>query len=187
MPSAQLHELDAAGELGATYEIAGPSLGRRPFFSSAGWFNMRSARTTALLVSSVLCGCYTYRPLISPEPVAGTRVSAELTSEGSQDLSGKIGPAVEHVEGEVLRVDSAGVELSVLQVEGFKGNQSDWSGEPVLLPRTSVAGWQQRRLSVGGTGFVGGLVLGGVYAVYRLLGGPGIFQGGGRGGGGSGQ
>jgi hypothetical protein len=145
---------------------------------------MRSARTAALLVSSVLCGCYTYRPLVTPEPVPGTRVSAELTNEGSQDLSGKIGPSVEHVEGEVLRVDSAGIELAVLQVEGFRGVQSDWRGEPVLIPRTAVAGWQQRRLSVGGTGFVGGLVLGGVYAMYRLLGGPGIFQGG-RGGGGT--
>jgi hypothetical protein len=133
------------------------------------------------------CGCYTYRPLASPEPVAGTRVSAELTQEGSQDLSGQIGPEVEHVEGDVLRVDSAGIQLSVLQVEGFRGIESDWNGEPVLIPRTAVAGWQQRRLSVGGTGFVGGLVLGGMYAMYRLLGGPGIFEGGRGGVGGSSQ
>jgi hypothetical protein len=144
---------------------------------------MRSIGAAALVLSSMLCGCYTYRPLISPEPVAGTRVSAELTAKGSQDLTGEIGPAIEHVEGEVLRVDSAGIEMSVLQVEGFKGIQSDWNGEPVVIPRTAVAGWQQRRLSVGGTGFVGGLALGGLYAVYRLLGGPGIFQGGGGGGG----
>jgi hypothetical protein len=142
-----------------------------------------STGTTALVFSALLCGCYTYRPLVSPEPVAGTRVSAALTAQGSQDLTGEIGPAVEHVEGEVLRVDSAGIEMSVLQVEGFKGIQSDWNGEPVLIPRTAVAGWQQRRLSVGGTGFLGGLALGGLYAVYRLLGGPGIFQGGGGGGG----
>jgi hypothetical protein len=132
-----------------------------------------------------LCGCYTYRPLTSPEPLAGTRVSAELTPDGSRDLSGQIGPAVEHVEGQVLRVDSAGIQLSVLQVEGFRGIQSDWNGEPVLIPRTAVAGWQQRRLSVGGTGFVGGLVMGGMYAMYRLLGGPQLFEGGRGGGGGS--
>jgi hypothetical protein len=148
---------------------------------------MRSAGTVALLFGSVLCGCYTYRPLVPPNPVAGTRVSAELTTQGSQDLSGQIGPAVEHVEGEVLRTDSAGIELSVLQVEGFRGIQSDWNGEPVVIPRTAVAGWQQRRLSVGGTGFVGGLVAGGLYAMYRLLGGAGIFQGGRGGSGGAGQ
>jgi hypothetical protein len=115
--------------------------------------------------------------------VAGTRVSAQLTQEGSRDLSGEIGPAVEHVEGDVLRVDSAGIQLSVRQVEGFRGIESDWNGEPVVIPRTAVAGWQQRRLSVGGTGFVGGLVVGGLYAIYRLLGGPGVFQGSGGGGG----
>ena len=148
---------------------------------------MRSVGTVAVLFSSALCGCYTYRPLATPEPAAGTRVSAELTQQGSRDLSGEIGPAVEHVEGEVLRVDSTGVELSVRQVEGFRGIQSDWNGEPVVIPRTAVAGWQQRRLSVGGTGFVSGLVLGGLYAMYRLLGGAGLFQGGGRGGSGSSQ
>ena len=148
---------------------------------------MRSTSPIVTLLVFALCGCYTYRPLVSPDPVAGTRVSAQLTGEGSRDLSGKVGPEVEHVEGEVLRVDSAGIQLSVRQVEGFRGIESDWNGEPVVIPRTAVAGWQQRRLSLGGTGFVGGLVLGGVYAMYRLLGGPGIFQGGGRGGGGASQ
>lgn len=146
---------------------------------------MRSAWSGTILFVASLCGCYTYRPLVLPEPVPGTRVSAQLTQQGSRELSGEIGPAVEHVEGQVLRVDSAGIELAVLQVEGFKGIQSDWNGEPVVIPRAAVAGWQQRRLSVGGTGFVGGLVLGGVYAMYRLLGGPGIFQGGRGGGGGT--
>jgi hypothetical protein len=149
--------------------------------------HMRFAYIAAAVFGFALCGCYTYRPLVPPEPVAGTRVSADLTEEGSRNLSGEIGPAVEHVEGQVLRVDSAGIQLSVLQVEGFKGIQSDWNGEPVVIPRTAVAGWQQRRLSVGGTGFVGGLVLGGLYAMYRLLGGAGIFQGGRGGGGGSSQ
>ncbi|MEA2712058.1 MAG: hypothetical protein QOK27_19 [Gemmatimonadales bacterium] len=148
---------------------------------------MRSTSPIVTLLLFAVCGCYTYRPLITPEPVPGTRVSAQLTAEGSRDLSGQVGPAVEHVEGNVLRVDSAGIQLSVRQVEGFRGIENDWNGEPVLIPRTAVAGWQQRRLSLGGTGFVGGLVLGGVYAMYRLLGGPGLFQGGRGGGGGSGQ
>jgi hypothetical protein len=142
---------------------------------------MTSSFTVVVLAVWVLAGCYTYRPLATPEPVPGTRVSAELTDDGSRALSGEIGPAVEHVEGEVMGVDSAGVELSVLQVEGFRGFQSDWKGEHVRLPRQTVAGWQQRKLSVAGTGFFGGLVVGGIYAMYRLLGGPGLFEGG-RGG-----
>jgi hypothetical protein len=145
---------------------------------------MKSAGASLTLIVTLVTGCYTYRALPSLEPVTGTRVSAELTDEGARELSGNIGPAVEHIEGQVLRVDSATIELAVLQVEGIRGWQSDWNGERVAIPRKAVAGLQQRRFSLGGTGFVGGLVAGGVYALYRLLGGPGIFEGGGRGSGG---
>lgn len=146
----------------------------------------RPAVTALLVAIPVALGCYTYRPLTTPEPKAGTRVSVELTDEGSRALSGKIGPAVEHVEGEVMRLDTNSVELAVLQVQGVQGWQSDWNGERVSIPRRAVLGWQQRRLSVGGTGFLGGLVAGGMYAIYRLLGGPGLFEGG-RGGSGGGS
>lgn len=136
-------------------------------------------RSLSCIIVALVSGCYTYRPLPTAEPVPGSRVSAELTDEGARELSGTIGPAVGHVEGEVLRVDSSTIELSVLQVESMRGWQTDWSGESVRIPRTAVAGMQQRRFSLGGTGFVGGVVAGGVYAIYRLLGGPGIFEGGG--------
>jgi hypothetical protein len=132
-------------------------------------------------------GCYTYRPLGTAQPVPGTRVSAELTDDGTRELSGRVGPEVEHIEGEVLAVDSAGVHMAVSQIETTRGIQSDWRGEGVTIPRTAVSGWQQRRLSVGGTGFVGGLVAGGLYAMYRLLGGPGVVDGRGGGSGGGGH
>lgn len=145
----------------------------------------RPAFTALFVALPFAWGCYTYRPLTTPEPQAGTRVSLELTEEGSQDLSGKIGPAVEHLEGEVLRLDTNVVELAVRQVQGVQGWQSDWNGERVSIPRRAVVGWQQRKLSVGGTGFLGGLVAGGMYAIYRLLGGPGLFEGGRGGSGGA--
>lgn len=129
----------------------------------------------------LLTGCYTYRPLSTAAPSPGSRVSVELTDDGSRNLSGKVGPDVEHVEGEVMAVDTGAVSLSVLQVETTRGFQSDWKGENVTIPRSAVSGWQQRRLSVGGTSFLGGLVVGGLYAAYRLLGGPGSVEG--RGGG----
>jgi hypothetical protein len=143
--------------------------------------------TLTLIVIALVSGCYTYRPLANAEPETGTRISAELTDEGARELSGTIGPGIEHVEGEVLSVDSTAIKLSVRQVQAVLGWQTDWSGEPVTIPRTAVAGLQERRLSVGGTGFVSGVVIGGVYAVYRLLGGTAIFEGGGRSGSGQSQ
>ena len=126
----------------------------------------------------LLAGCYTYRPLATPAPPPGQRVSAQLTTEGSRDLTGQIGPEVLHVEGEVVSADSTGFDLEVLEIESYRGIRSDWHGEHVRLPRPAVAGLQVRRLSVGGTTLLGGVLAGGLYAVYRILGGATLFEGG---------
>jgi hypothetical protein len=92
-------------------------------------------------------------------------------------LAGQIGPDVLHVEGEVVEADSAGLELVVREVESSRGIRSGWQGEQVRIPREAVAGMQERRLSVGGTGLMGGVMAAGLYAIYRVLGGPGLFEG----------
>ncbi len=130
-----------------------------------------------LSVALALTACYTYRPLTTPEPVAGSRVSAQLTGAGSQELAGEIGPDVLHVEGKVLHVDSTGLDLEVREIESYRGIRSDWNGEQVRLPRVAVAGIQERKLSPGGTGIMGGAIVAGLYAIYRVLGGPGLFEG----------
>jgi hypothetical protein len=125
----------------------------------------------------LLAGCYTYRPLANTAPPPGQRVSAQLTTEGSRDLTGQIGPEVLHVEGQVVRADSAGLDLDVLEIESVRGIRSTWHGEHVRLPREAVAGLQERRLSIGGTTLLGGVVVGGLYAMYQLLGGESLFEG----------
>jgi hypothetical protein len=131
-----------------------------------------------LATAFLLAGCYTYRPLADPAPPPGQRVSAQLTTEGSRELTGQIGPEVLHVEGQVVSADSTGLDLEVLEIESYRGIRSDWHGEHVKLPRQALAGLQERRLSVGGTTLLGGVLAGGLYAVYRLLGGGGLFEGG---------
>jgi hypothetical protein len=130
----------------------------------------------------LLSGCYTYRPLATSQPEPGTRVSAELTDDGARQLSGQLGPQVEHVEGDVLVVDSNGVQLAVRQVQTNRGNQVDWSGEKVIIPNVAVSGWQRHQLSVGGTGVMGGLLVGVLYGMYQLFGGEGGIEGTGSGG-----
>lgn len=125
-----------------------------------------------------LSACYTYRPLATPEPSPGDRVSAQLTSEGSRELAPKIGPEVLHVEGEVLDADSIGLNLQVREIESYRGIRSGWNGERLHVPRQAVAGMQQRKLSVGGTGLLVGVLTVGFYAAYRALGGDDIFTGG---------
>jgi hypothetical protein len=132
----------------------------------------------ALVGMLALSACYTYRPLATPEPSPGDRVSAQLTTEGSRELAGQIGPEVLHVEGEVLEVDSVGLSLQVREIESYRGIRSGWAGERLRVPRQAVAGMQQRKLSVGGTGLLAGVLTVGLYAAYRVLGGPGLFEGG---------
>jgi hypothetical protein len=126
----------------------------------------------------LLAACYTYRPLTTTNPSPGDRISAQLTTEGSRELAGQVGPEVLHVEGEVLQADSSGLNLEVREIESYRGIRSDWHGERLRLPREAVAGLQQRRLSVGGTTMMAGVLTAGLYAVYRILGGPGLFEGG---------
>ena len=144
---------------------------------------MYRASVVALVV---LAACYTYRPLAGPTPSPGQRVSAQLTTEGSRDLTGEIGPEVLHVEGDVLSSDSSGMNLEVREIESFRGFRSDWHGEHLRLPRQAVAGLQERKLSIGGTTLLSGALVGGLYVMYKLLGGAGMFEGpnsqGGRGG-----
>lgn len=130
-----------------------------------------------LIAALVLAACYTYRPIATAEPAAGTQVSAQLTGTGSQELASQVGPDVLHLEGKVLHADSTGLDLEVREIESFRGIRSDWNGEQVRLPRVAVAGIQERKLSPGGTGIMSGVIVAGLYAVYRVLGGPGIFEG----------
>jgi hypothetical protein len=136
---------------------------------------------------TLLAACYTYRPLPTPTPEPGQRVSAQLTTDGSRDLTGQIGPEVLHVEGNVVEADSSGMDMDVLEIESYRGFRSDWHGERLRLPREAVAGMQQRRLSVGGTGLMAGVLAAGLYAVYRVLGGGDSSTGGNGQGGGQGR
>jgi hypothetical protein len=139
---------------------------------------MSSPRWTFAPLLAATAACYTYRPLDTPEPEIGSRVSAQLTDQGSVDLGTLIGYGVVHVEGDVLRTDTAAIQLAVVQVENNRGLQQDWRREPVELPLRAVAGFQQRRLSIGGTSLMGGVIAGGLYALYQLLGGGSVIQGG---------
>jgi hypothetical protein len=130
-----------------------------------------------LSAAVALSACYTYRPLAAPAPEPGTRISAQLTGAGSEELTGQIGPDVLHVEGKVLQADSSGLDLEVREIESYRGIRSDWNGEQVHLPHVAVVGIQERKLSPGGTGVMGGVLVAGLYAIYRVLGGAGLFEG----------
>lgn len=135
------------------------------------------SRSAAALVLAAGLGCYTYRPMPSPQLPVGARVSVQLTDDGARELGGMIGPNIEHVEGDLLEADSTALQLSVRQVENQRGISNNWNGERVRIPRRDVVGVQQRRLSVGGSALLGGIGAAAMYLLYSAISGNGLFEG----------
>lgn len=152
MPAAQLHLVVAARQLR-----------RRP----------------SLAAALLLGGCYTYRPPSAPVPAAGSRVQLTLTDTGMDSLAGRIGPDVGVLYGNVVRADTSAVTLAVVGVDNLRGVHDDWQGESVTVPRRFVRDLQERRLSVGGTGLLGGAIAASlVAATAAITGGGGVVGGG---------
>jgi hypothetical protein len=77
----------------------------------------------------------------------------------------------------VVSADSSGLQLAVEATENTRGEPTDWNGEQVRIPRQYVERIQERRLSVGGTGILGGAVAASLIAAYELFGGKSTSQG----------
>ena len=161
MPSAELHVVHATRQL-------------------------RRRRAFARLAPLLLAGCYTYRPLPAPVPAAGARIQVALTDAGTDSLTAQLGPGIELVDGNVVRADSASLTLAVREIENRRGERDDWLGEPVVVPHRYIRDMEQRRMSVGGTGLLGGAIAAGLVAATAAL-GSGLFEGGGNGSGSAGR
>ena len=114
------------------------------------------------------------------------RVQVALTDDGSDSLSSRIGPGIEQVAGDVIRADTGAVTLAVREIENRRGERDDWLGESVVVPRRFIRDIEQRRMSVGGTGLLGGAIVGGLVAATAAM-GSGGFEGGGSSGAGAGR
>jgi hypothetical protein len=139
------------------------------------------SRRLGCAAALVVGGCYTYRPLEAPVPAAGTRVQVALTDAGADSLAARVGPNIELVDGDVVRADSTSMTLAVREVENSRGERDDWNGEQVTVPRGFVRDLQQRRMSVGGTGLLGGAIAASLVAATAAFGGSGGAEGGGNG------
>jgi hypothetical protein len=135
----------------------------------------------------LLSACYTYQPVEGPVPRTGVRVSADLTRDGTAAVVPLLGADVAEVEGTVVAASADTLRLSLASVTTSHGIPTSWRGEEVLLPRTGLTGLAERRISRGGTVLLGAGVLGGLYLLYRMLGGPGVFEGTAGSGGGGGR
>ncbi len=100
----------------------------------------------AMVVGVIGTGCFGYYQPISSN-LAGRRIQLSLTDSGAVILAPRLGSGIESIDG-TLAADSAGrYVVSVLGTKRRDGQESDWRGEPVAIPRSLVSAVAERRFS----------------------------------------
>jgi hypothetical protein len=134
----------------------------------------------SMLITAVCltAACYNYRPLATPTPEPGTYVAVTLTDAGSLELAPYLGPNVFVVRGRYVGDAEQGVLLSVSSVELVRGDQVEWKGERVTLPKSAIASVQVRQLSKRRSALLVGVGLTGLVATTAAF----TLNGGGSGG-----
>jgi hypothetical protein len=125
----------------------------------------------ALAAALLLAGCYKYRPLDSSLPAQGASVQVSLTSEGTEQVIRRYGPNIGQLEAKVLEVRQDTLKLAVRVARTPEGIESYFNGDTLTLPLSGVSSISSRKLAVGPTVLIGGLVIGGTIGTAAALGG----------------
>jgi hypothetical protein len=136
-----------------------------------------------VLCVMALTGCYSYLPPNGPEPQVGSRVSADLTDGGTDSLSRYLGPGVISIQGRVLGTEDRSLLLAVNSVKNKYDQEVSWRGEAVRIPPGLIAGYQQRRFSLGRSLLMGTAAAAASVFAWEAFRGSRSGGGGGRGGG----
>lgn len=120
----------------------------------------------------LVTGCYGYYTPVTTN-LAGRRIQVSLTDSGALALAPRIGYGIESVDG-ILVGDSANqYVISVLATRRSDGQESDWKGESVYIPRPLVSRLMERRFSRARTTVFAGAFTIAMIAVKHAFGGAG--------------
>ena len=90
-------------------------------------------------------------------PAPATRVVAELTGSGAEQMAGWIGQDAVRIEAEVVEARADEWDLSVLRVD-HRTMSIPWNGEVVTFPTSTLRDVRERRLDgIRTAAFVGGV------------------------------
>ena len=92
--------------------------------------------------------------------MVGAEMRVRLTDAGAVALAPLVGNRVEIVDGRLASAADTVLTLSVTGTTDRLGNETPWRGEEVAIPRTMVAGVEQRTLDRGKSYLVGGITAG---------------------------
>jgi hypothetical protein len=102
--------------------------------------------TAVITAASFLVGCTAYTPI--PVTQATTSGAVRLTiGESSYNHSfGVLGSQVSAVEGEVQSVNDSSVTIAARDVVRLTGDEEQFHGESVTIPRQDISGFDRRHL-----------------------------------------
>lgn len=121
---------------------------------------------------AVLClgGCFTYRPVDAPGPVAGDEVRVELTGAGRDNLMARRALALPELTGRLLGQDDAdGLLLQVSLSPERLGYGTETVVDTVRIPRSDIRELGVRTLSRDRTIVAAALGVVGVTGAYGLF------------------
>jgi hypothetical protein len=132
------------------------------------------ARAPLLLAAAaVLAGCYKYEPLSSATPARGQDVQVSLNGDGATQVKPHFGQDVTLLQARVLEVRTDSMSLAVHSAFTSTGVQAYTGADTLALPLSAVTSIAGRKLSVGQSALLGGVLLGGSIGAVAALSGDG--------------
>jgi hypothetical protein len=132
-----------------------------------------------VVAALLLCGCYTYRNTAVGDAVIMAPVRVELTEEGSQEITGQVGPRGSALEGVLTGRSDSSLIFGVTALTRRNGVEETWHGERVSVPISLVSRIQLRKFSRLNTAllfagiFAGGLLVKTAADAGNVIGNPG--------------
>lgn len=131
-------------------------------------------RSTAAALALLVTGCYTYQPVETGPPDAGTEVRVGLGEPAADELARRTGREVDTLEGRVVRssADSFAVSVSPLAPRGY--DPYGLRRDTLAFALSDVQGVERQELDTGKTLLlVGGAVAGAALLFTLMLEGEG--------------
>lgn len=130
--------------------------------------NRMMALSAAILLSITLDACYEFVPAESDVLVPGKPIAVEINDQGRVGLGTLIGPEVRRLSGTLVSQSDQDYQMRVTELTFLNDRSSEWSGEPVTIPRQFARTVYEQKLDHGRTVVAtlvsGGLVVGGILA-----------------------